>query len=474
MKITRGVLILFSLFLLLGHTSAMASFSSPEDVVKIPFNSEIIDDDEENVLNLSTTLVGTRQYPFISYTIQDTSGLQWTHPATAEAPGNCGVNNSWHCNRALFSPTIVNSSLSNVATSRYGPDTFGVAWAFQQGAFIVGYSREYKNDMRLLTYTLDNLIQISKFGTYVADAPSIERIGGRYRMAVVIWEYQGDIRFYRLVYMQYVGGNDNTSCSSTPSGYQCDVIESGASIASPSLAYAGEDTGIAYVKGNAVRYAYPWDPPIYPPDRPVNCGTEDNPWRCIDIVNPSGGATVGSRVALAYGSDDTHAEIVYSIRPTTKDILMRASYVGSGGDCGGDGNTIGPSPQPVYRWNCRDVDAFIDNLADTTFAVTFDPNDFPVVSWNNKYTGDSAQRLYISYPAARVGEVTGWKKQVVDGNAYSTTGIWNDISINSAGLTSIAYIQPVFRACPTCPVDATDNLKVTRQFFKTYLPLIQK
>lgn len=36
MKITRGVLILFSLFLLLGHTSAMASFSSPEDVVKIP------------------------------------------------------------------------------------------------------------------------------------------------------------------------------------------------------------------------------------------------------------------------------------------------------------------------------------------------------------------------------------------------------------------------------------------------------
>jgi len=293
-------------------------------------------------------------------------------------------------------------------------------------------------------------------------------------MAVVIWEYQGDIRFYRLVYMQYVGGNDNTSCSSTPSGYQCDVIESGASIASPSLAYAGEDTGIAYVKGNAVRYAYPWDPPIYPPDRPVNCGTEDNPWRCIDIVNPSGGATVGSRVALAHGSDDTHAEIVYSIRPTTKDMLMRASYVGSGGDCGGDGNTIGPSPQPVYRWNCRDVDAFIDNLADTTFAVTFDPNDFPVVSWNNKYTGDSAQRLYISYPAARVGEGTGWKKQVVDGNAYSTTGIWNDISINSAGLTSIAYIQPVFRACPTCPVDATDNLKVTRQFFKTYLPLIQK
>jgi len=457
----------------------MASFSSPEDVVKLPFNSEIIDDDEENVLNLSTTLVGTRQYPFISYTIPGTNYFYWIHPATAEVPGNCGVNNSWRC-RLQGIAKLNSYSLSNVATSRYGPDTFGVAVAYEKENytgeyFIEGFHQEFKNNMENIDLGgLPSLIRISKFGERVHGAPSIARIGGHYRMAVVIRTYE-DFPTYRLVYLYYTGSDTDTSCTNYQIGYRCVVIEETVNIpiSSPSLAYAGGDTGIAYVKGNAVRYAYPWDVPIYPPDRPANCGTENDPWRCIDIVNPSEG-TVGNRVALAYGSDNTHAEIVYSKRPTTNNMLMRASYVGSGGDCGGDGNTIGPSPQPIYRWSCADVDAFIDNLADTTFAVTFDPNDFPVVSWNNKYTGDYAQRLYISYPAARVGEGTGWKKQLVDGNTYSTTGIWNDISINSAGLTSIAYIQPVFRACPTCPVDVTDNLKVTRQFFKTCLPLIHK
>lgn len=436
------------------------------NVIDFPYTKATIDGDETDVINLSTALVGAAEIPLISFEQTGIPQIQWAHLATQDVPGNCPSNAGWKCDFWGVT-TMVNGSLSNVGTDRFGPDTFGLAWAFSDGTYIQGWLMEYFNNMSRNDINWEYLIEESKFGGTMIGAPSIELVGGHFRLAAVFRD-NGDIRTYQLVYLHYVGGS-NTSCYHVASGYQCDVIEVSVAtpLGQPSLAYAGGDTGIAYTKGNAVRYAYPWGSI---PGRASNCGPGGDTWRCIDIDAPSVG-TIGTKLALAYGSDRTHAALLYNHKPTTKDMIMRATYVGSGGNCGKDGYL---GTDPVYRWDCSDLDAFIDNINNTTFALTFDPNNYPVASWNNKFTGDEAQRLYVGYPNARVGAGGGWQKHIVDGNDWSTTGIWNNISIKSAGLTFIGYMQPTYRACgdPGCAIDLSDNLRMAAQWFRTYAPIV--
>ncbi len=461
--------IVFVLMMVTGLVSVSAAPPAPE-VVNIPYKLEMINSSEDYVTNLSVALVGARQIPLISYAKTTTPQIYWTHVATEAVPGDCDSNTGWACDFTGTSD-MVQTSLSNVATERYGPDTFGLAWAYKEGNLIQGLKMEYMNDMTRVDINLEHLMEASKFGGILIGAPSIELVGSHYRLAAVFRDNQ-DIKTYKLVYMHYVGGSQTSCRASVASGYQCDVIEevTAAPLGAPSLAYASGDTGIAYTKGNAVRYAYPWSGiPVF---RPANCGPS-NSWRCISIDEPGTG-TIDGRVALAYGSDNTHAAVLYGYTPITKDMVMRATYVGNGGNCGEDGLTA--EMDLVYRWDCSDVDAFIEDIAQTTFDVTFDPNDYPVASWNNQFTGDEAERLYIAYPNLRVGMGSGWHKQVIDGNDWSTTGKWNGIAINSSGLTFLGYMQPSFRACGeiTCPIDTSDNLKAALQLFKTYLPVINK
>ncbi len=470
MHFKRILLILMVMIFMTGTLSAEAAPTTPaQELVNLPYTKEIIDANEPGVTNLSVALVGAYEIPFISYTKSDDPYIHFAHLATAAVPGNCPSNDAWVCDYFGWTD-IVYPSLSNVATYRYGPDTYGLAWAFQKGTHILGLKDENFNDMRHLASNSETLIDISKFGGILVGAPSIELVGSKFRLAAVFRDNYSPTT-YQLVYLHYVGGS-HTSCSSVASPYQCDVIETSATgpIGAPSLAYAAGDVGIAYTKGNAVRYAYPWGGM---PTRPSNCGPGGNTWRCIDIVNPVVG-TIGDRVALDFGSAYTHAAIAYNYKPTTKDFLMSAIYVGSGGDCGEDGY-VGTTP--THRWLCgSDLDAFIEDINQTTFAVTFDPNDYPVFSWNNQFVGDTAQRLYVKYPAARTGTGGGWIKQVIDGNDWSSTGKWNDIAISNAGLTFLGYMQPSYRSCGDvgCPIDLSDNLKAAMQRFKTYLPVINK
>lgn len=178
---------------------------------------------------------------------------------------------------------------------------------------------------------------------------------------------------------------------------------------------------------------------------------------------------------LAFGAEGTNKAIVYNHKPTATDFVMRATYVGSAGNCGRDGtNPI--THNPVYRWDCSDVDAFIDEIADTTYSIAFDPENCPVIAWNNK-RNDEAQRLYVTYPAARYNPAaTGWKRDIVDGNDWSFTGTLGDIAISEAGLGLIGYMQPSFRACGElfCPFDHSPNLKAALQWFTNSLPIIRK
>lgn len=469
MKATKVFLIVFVFVLIFGFVPVNAAITPPE-VVNLPYTTENVDTNEIHVVNLSTAFVGSAEIPLISYTRTDYNSIRYAHLATQAVPGNCGPNNNWVC--STFSPwSIVHRSLSNVATERYGANTFGLAWAFSDNSSVVGLKLEFSNDMEFVGRSDEFLVDIDKFGGTLIGAPSIALVGGKYRLAAVFRDNSMQ-DLYRLVYMHFVGG-EQTSCKDAPSGYRCDTIDAVnlVPIYAPSLAYVAGDVGISYVLGIYLRYAYPWTGGF---PRPANCGPGGNTWRCIDIYAPEGGVTVGDRVAMAYGSDSTHAEIVYSTH-TTEDNLNRASYRGSGGNCGLDGMTLGLDPKPIYRWLCNSIGS-IDDINETSFGVAFDPNDYPVISWNNKRANDETQRLYIAYPGIRGMEEGTFTTHVIDGNDWSSTGHWNDISINSAGLTFLGYMQPAFRSCgePTCEPDPSPNLKVAMQWFRTSLPLITR
>jgi hypothetical protein len=473
MKTKHFVYLVLVLSMLLSPAAVQAVIPSV-DAASMPWGKHVIDDNKPDVRNLSTTFVGNNQVPMMSW---GQTGLDIIYRAhrTLDGNGNCGPDDAWRCLSA-GALNLVDGTISNLATETY-INTHVLRWAYSSGSFIRGLTIEQHDDMSYVTSSSVDLVDLSKFGGALVGPPSLVSDGLRFRMAFTARESGGgDFPLHQLVYMHY-SGTSNNSCKDA-SLYQCDVIEQSygpAAIGTPSLQVAPDGAvGIAYYKDgepSMIRYAYPWTSIIFL--RPANCGPGGTTWRCINIDAPSTG-TLGLDVKMAFGSSNTAAGIVYNYKPVDKDMVMRALYVGSGGDCGQDG--VSADLTPIYRWRCSDVDAFIDDITATTYSIAFDPEDYPVIAWNNKFTGDTRQRLYLAYPAARSNTGGGWVKEIIDGNDWSTTGHLAALSISADGLGFIGYMQPTFRACGDfwCPLDDSPNLKAALQViaYNTYIPSI--
>jgi hypothetical protein len=471
MKTKHLVYFVLALSMLFSTGAVQAAIPSA-DAVNLPWEKYVIDGDKPGVRNLSTAFIGNNQVPMMSWGQTGTDIIYRAH-RTLDGNGNCGPDDAWRCLSATAT-NLVDGTISNLATETY-INTHVIRWVYSSGSFIRGLTIEQHDDMSYVTSSSVDLVDLSKFGGILVGPPSLVSDGLRFRMAFTARESGGgDFPLHQLVYMYYTGTSNN-SCKDG-SLYQCDVIEQSygpGAIGTPTLQVdPGGVVGIAYYKNGAIRYAYPWTSGIFL--RPANCGPGGTTWRCINIDAPSTG-TLGPDVKLAFGSSNTAAGIVYSFKPTDTDFIMRAIYVGSGGDCGQDGSTF-PDLNPIYRWSCSDVDAFIDDITATTYSIAFDPEDYPVIAWNNKFTGDTRQRLYLAYPSARAGTGGGWTKEVIDGNDWSTTGALAALSISHDGLGFIGYMQPTFRACGDiwCPIDTSPNLKAALQVveFYNYIPSI--
>jgi len=471
MKTKHLVYFVLALLMLLCTGAALAVIPSAT-AATFPWEKQLIDGDKPGVHNLSTAFVGNNQVPMMSWGETGVDIIYRAH-RTLDGNGNCGPDDAWRCLSA-GATNLVDGTISNLATETF-INTHVIRWAYSSGSFIRGLTIEQHDDMSYATSSSVDLVDLSKFGGLLAGPPSLVSDGLRYRMAFTARESGGgDFPLHQLVYMHYTGTTNNSCKDGSP--YQCDVIELSygpAAIGASSLQVDPDGAvGIAYYKNGAIRYTYPWTGIIFL--RPANCGPGGTTWRCINIDEPSTG-TLGLDVKLAFGSSNTAAGIVYNFKPVDKDWVMRAIYVGSGGDCGQDG--FSADLTPIYRWRCSDVDAFIDDISATTYSIAFDPEDYPVIAWNNKFTGDTRQRLYLAYPSARAGgPSSGWTKEIIDGNDWSTTGALAALSISDDGLGFIGYMQPVFRACGDiwCLIDNSPNLKTALQVveFYTYIPSI--
>jgi hypothetical protein len=464
----KKVIFLTLVLALLVSTTAVDAATLSATAANSPWTVQLLKGGEDGVRNLATAFVGKFQTPMLSYSRVGLHRIYQAYAATSAVPGNCGPNSTWYCTYWNDS-ALVPGTVSNMATGLYGPDSFGVKWVYQAGGYLRGATVERMNDMTPVTDDWEDLIQLSKFGGVLVGTPSLQMVGGHFRLAAII-RGGGDFPVYSLVYMYYIGNVANNTCKVSGFAYQCDVISTSVgynSMGSPSFQMAPDGTvGIAYYYVKELKYAYPHTNTVH---WPSNCGPGGNTWRCISIFAGTPTGTVGQVVKFAFGPTGSDRGIVFTYDDTLIEVTLKhAEYVGSGGNCGSDKNRFGVT---ALRWKCTDV-AILGDLASwytPSFSIAVDPQGYSVIAYNDD-PGDLAPvYLYVAYPKERVGIAgPGWIAQKIDGPPVTevATGAQAALSLNSTGLGFIGYLQEEDYELP--------DLKIAWQQFQIFLPLIKR
>lgn len=461
-KIVRAFLtaLIVIIFTVSATSSSATSVDQPWEV---QFLKNTVD---SSVKNVSTAFGGGSQIPLVSWNIDD-SIFYAIYGNGKYLFGNCGPEFSWKCYdiSALY-PDVISAGTVSQMSTQHLTSTFFVGWVYKtSNGKLQGVQYKFFDSGEYITSNWTDLIELSKFGGVLVGTPSLQLINSDYHIAVTI-RSSGDFPTYKLVYL-YKSGVNNTSCISAGSLYQCDVIEESVSpqmIDAPSLGISADGSvGIAYFKGNAIKFAYPHTNSII---WPSNCGPgTPKTWRCISIKTESATGILGRNPKLAIGATASKAGIAYTYDDTMiENTLSHANYVGSGGNCGGDTPMMGDT---VFKWNCSEVDLFT-YLPSPSYSIAIDPDGYSVIAYNNALSDFSPISLYIAYPKARVGNTDpGWIREKIDGAPTTTiqTGAQASLSLNNRGLGLIAHLQEE---------DYIDDpaLKFAQQFEKVYLPLV--
>ncbi len=442
-----------------------ANAASDDAAANQPWKIELLKNGvDSGVKNVSTAFGGDNDIPMLSWNIDQV--IYHALPETPFLTGNCGPDNSWRCYGvgAASGENVVGGTVSPMA-SLHLSTTYLVGWAYKTDTNkIQGVIYEYSDEGEYLTRHWVDLLDLNKFGAILVGTPSIEIVGEHFQAAVTV-NNGGDFPTYKLVYVHRTG-TTNTSCIDAGSAYQCDVIElsvAPADIGAPSMDMDDSGVvGIAYFKnGEGLKYAYPH---ITIGPWTANCGPDPKAWRCISIFGASG--TVSKEVKLDIGETGSARGVAFTYDDTLIDnTLYLAEYVGSGGNCGVDKNIIGAT---VYKWQCTDID-ILAHVTTPSYSIEVDPEGYAVVAYDNALSELSPINLYLTYSNARVGVPTpGWIREEIDGAPLTTirTGAKVALSLNGAGIGLVGYLQEEDYQLP--------DVKIARQYFTTYLPLIRK
>jgi hypothetical protein len=374
------------------------------------------------------------------------------------ANGNCGVNNSWHCDSIIVS----HSPLSDLAyyedeTTEYRQASYVY---YENASNHPLYYYEHWSDSSGVQHTTIPvmIINFDDYGGTIGSAPSMALDQNhKPHVAVIIDMGTEDI----LLYAHFVGGYDG-SCQFHGGSFQfqCDQILVGANIAAdPSIAITPDGSPrIAYYDpvNTALRYTYPFGDPTR-----ANCGP-DLDWRCITIQNSYDSGRFSS---LAIG-DETYIAY-YNF---TTGALMAAEYVGGSGNCGQDWNGY----TFVNRWQCDQIDQIGSGMTVMDLSLVMD-GSAPVIAYRDADDGFQ-YTLKLAQPTWRMGMDVGncgpvdlfytWYCQTLDQGQFGLGGEI-DMAINSGGALQVAYLE-------ADDYEQQNHLWFARQFFTGYLPLINK
>ncbi len=360
--------------------------------------------------------------------------------------GDCGVNNSWHC-----VDRYSGGEYNDVANYLSPDNTYfatGIVY-YDQSLNQLKYHFEYRDS--------DDGDGSADYSVYsfgpdytIGSQPSLALdTDGNAHIAYIVDSLSSGWLYYTLESEAAAVHGTLKQVSQT---WETTTILASSIAADPSIAYSSDGNPvIAYddTAADALGYAYP---SIQLP----NCGGGE--WRCITIddqyaTGKSPAIAIGEATYIAYYNSFTG-------------ILWLAKYVSNNGNCGMDWNGF----NDVYRWQCDPIDDVGEGISDMAISLVVDGTE-PVIAYR-----DANDFTHTSIKVAQTNEKSGvtvgncgpgnsWYCQTIL-QPYDDFGSDIDMAISKPGALHIAFLEAWD--------PALNHLWVARQFFISFIPLLNK
>lgn len=470
------------LIILLFTPISTGALNQPQTSSSEPFMISYI----EGNPTTSPTNISMARHPngrlYISYHDDTNHDLKMAYNVTA-GTGNCGPHQDWKCQTVDSEGDVgAHNSLDLIYVVPGGPSLpytlIGISY-FDYTNGVLKYAECQQNIVGTCVWTISTI-------TTSSDTPSIDTTSGLYTSMkflpdgtpviayqststafVIPVRYTGRVNFAKKVAS---GGN----CGET-NDWNCQRIASEAS--ESNFSFYGSHISMDYSEADAVHIVY-HDPSggltharQAPGDGGGTCpNAETNDWVCSVIDAGSNyGEGIGKYASLHASDNSSDPMKVAYYDENLGNLKLAQVKLGGGGSC----------TNPAF-------DCFaIDDIGDAGnlpygIALTIDLENRPVISYMDASEFSVPAHLKIARPASAYGITSGncgenaqanlWQCNIVDmGPSFVFDGLDTAVSVDSAGLVSIAYVERDERF-----ENFRYFLKLAQQHFTNYLPLIQK
>jgi len=403
---------------------------------------------------------------YISYYDENSTGLKMAHEVTP-GTGNCGTGNAWQCEVVQSSDSVGRFSSIDVTFVSKSPvilsyTLIGISYydaSKQRLRYAECKLLLTESDCSWAAYNVDDSsLEFYSYGMYSSlafDDYAVPHIAYNYALDVTI--HQSGVKY--ATYVSEGGGNciegGSWDCVNVDHGSY--TLEYGAYtsldfhlLGYPVIAYYNSELGALEVAtGN---------------NEGSDCDNEE--WNCR-IIDDTG--DVGRFTSLAPKQEDSG--FMFAYYDSDHRTVKYAVFVWFDGNCG----------QGAY--NCFDVDQTSEVYPEyySPISLAVDGQGFPIIAYMNSASETSPDYLKVARPAEAYGHETGncgeprpgdmfqyWECRTID-PPHSNIGVgaYVSISVNLNGLADIAYSDQNL-------LWGEQYLKIARQRFAVYLPLIVK
>lgn len=432
----------------------------------------------EQISTTPTSDISMARHPsgrlYISYYDGANDDLKLAYSVTA-GTGDCGLNQDWKCQTVDSEGDVgAYSSLDLIYVVPGGlelPYTkVGISY-FDATNEVLKYAECQQSIVGTCVWTISTITtsENTTSGLYTSmkflpDETPMIAYQSTLTQNIPTFTYTGRVNFAEKVAS---GGN----CGEL-NDWNCQQIASETS--NLLLTFYGSHISMDYSEGDTVHIVF-HDPTgglthaRYAPDAGEDtCPTaETNDWYCSVIdAGTNSGEGIGEYASL-HASDNSFDPMKVAYYDETLGKLKLAEALPGGG-----GNCTNPA------FNCFAIDDIGDavNLP-YGIALTIDKENRPVIAYMDASEFSVPVHLKIARPAPAYGLTSGncaegnqWQCEIVDlGPSFVYEGLYTAVSVDDAGLVSIAYVERDDRYD-----DPSYFLKLAQQHFTNYLPFIQR
>lgn len=404
---------------------------------------------------------------YVSYYDAKNKDLWMAHEVTP-GTGNCPNNNNWECTQVDSTGDVGQFSSIDV---RYES---GVMFSITRVG--IAYHDATNRSLKYATYDLSSSSSspswvISTIDT--VEAPEDTR--GTYtsmkfnkdgRAVIGYHASSTAVPSYGAVKVAEYVESGGTGCNGGNTSWTCQIIDrfdnypDHGSHVSIDFSYEGT-LYVAFYNAESKSLDYAW----YYGGTAGNCSNDNQKWYCVTVDQGTGR---GKYISL-HAKDSPTDTIKIAYYDQSAGYIRYAEYFGSGGNCS---NTY---------FNCYRVDKVGTPIVNYGLSMDVDLQGYPIIAYMDASEDLGPARLKIARPAPAYGEWIGdcgdqppghssqyWTCKTIDGGGeYADEASYVDVSISPTGLATVAYSEFNTYADDT-------YLKVAKQLFANYLPIINK